>query len=469
MKKETFMRHPVWILNSVLLFLFFVVLCFILLSRPDIPQPENSEPGEHERQAQPKGSEVNIEQIYKHDLFGTYIATTMPEPVTPDVTMALPEPPAPVAPTIPQKPRPQFLEPLGIALKGIMIISKDDTQNKAIIADNQTKKEQIYKMGDMIQDAHLIKIFRNKVIFLRSNGQQEVVYLRQQDAQLDPTFALLSGWDNVVKQVSNDVYLINADEFALRVNNLAHFIDLLELTTAYQKGNKVGCKIGGIEKNSLASALGLEPGDIILAINTIPATDSANRLHIYDDVLKAYRNDDDIRVEILRGANTIIMTYTFGKPRKRPIPPAPSNAVETTQAPNAAESAITPAPMPQAPAHEPEPAPSDAQSVQPTQTADMSSVDNNEQRDKNSSQQSNNSAQEISEPYKKNDQDLKTIEQKQHASRKPFMKNPQQLAHNKKQFDPTLREQRMRERKNMLQRSKAPHRAESPLLLSKQA
>ena len=40
----------------------------------------------------------------------------------------------------------------------------------------------------MFEDAQLIKIFNNKAIFLRANGQQEVLYLRPKDAQLDPTY-----------------------------------------------------------------------------------------------------------------------------------------------------------------------------------------------------------------------------------------------------------------------------------------
>ena len=42
------------------------------------------------------------------------------------------------------------------------------------------------KTGDVIEDAQLMRIFSNKVVLVRSNGQQEVLYLREKDAKTDP-------------------------------------------------------------------------------------------------------------------------------------------------------------------------------------------------------------------------------------------------------------------------------------------
>ena len=37
-----------------------------------------------------------------------------------------------------------------------------------MIQDNKTMQEGTYKVGDLIQDAQLIRIFKNKIIFLTS-------------------------------------------------------------------------------------------------------------------------------------------------------------------------------------------------------------------------------------------------------------------------------------------------------------
>ena len=134
---------------------------------------------------------INISKIYEHDLFDTYEKEAFVS-TKPDYVIALPNPPAPRAVHIPTDPKPHFLEPLAIVLKGIIFVHDDDSKNRIIIADANTKHETLYKVGDMVEDAQLIKIFNKKAIFLRSNGQQEVLYLRAKDAQLDPTYMQLA-------------------------------------------------------------------------------------------------------------------------------------------------------------------------------------------------------------------------------------------------------------------------------------
>ncbi len=203
-------------------------------------------------------STVYIEKIYEHDLFGTYQekSTAQPEKVLPPI----PQPPKPQVAVVPPVPTPQFIDPLNITLKGILVISSQEEKNRAIIQDNKTKAEITYKVGDAVEDAQLIRIFSNKIILLRSNGQQEVLYLREQDAQLDPAYAVIASWPDAIQEVKKDQFVINTTEFLLRIKNLAQFIDLLGLTTAYKDGKSIGCRVGEVEDKSLGHYLGLKTG-----------------------------------------------------------------------------------------------------------------------------------------------------------------------------------------------------------------
>ncbi len=75
--------------------------------------------------------------------------------------------------------------------------------------DTRTNKESSYKVGDMIEDAQLIRIFSNKVILMRANGQQEVLYLREKDAKLDPTYASGENWEGIISQNGPLEFAIN--------------------------------------------------------------------------------------------------------------------------------------------------------------------------------------------------------------------------------------------------------------------
>lgn len=303
------MKYPLWILNSSLLFLILVVISFAFVSRQRIPIREAIDPEEGAPALEREGVKININKIYEQDLFGTYVKEV---PVPTEEQKAgeqLPTPPTPKAPHTPEIPRPQFLEPLNITLKGIIVFVRDTTKNCAIIENNQTKQEGCYKISDMIEDAQLIRILSNKVLFLRSNGQQEVLYLKENEAQADPSYASLGLWGDVVKLTTEREYTINKHLFAERVPNLGAFIDFLSITSVYKKGISVGCRIGKLEADSLGKALGFETGDLIISINNIPATSTENRLTIYKNITHP-TDSQPIRVEVIRGNNPFTLLYT---------------------------------------------------------------------------------------------------------------------------------------------------------------
>lgn len=310
------MKHPFWILNSSLVILLLFAALFVVFSRPSLPRRESIEP-EEAYQAGEKTITINLAKIYENDLFGTY-KKEMPKPQQEELGLRLPEPPRATPAVIPAPAIPQFLDPLAISLKGIIIVRNEPNRNRAIIADDKTSTETTYKVGDSIEDAQLIRIFSNKVIFLRSNGQQEVLYLREQDAKLDPVYAVLDGWDTVIQTTDNQTFLINSSAFAQRVKTLAQFIDMLKLTTAYKKGAAIGARVGQLDHGSLGSHLGLVDGDIITAIDGIETVSAQDRMKIYKEVSQK-KDGDTITVNLLRKKYPMQLTYKlkkFGKETK---------------------------------------------------------------------------------------------------------------------------------------------------------
>ncbi len=308
------MRHPVWILNSALLFLFIIAAGFIFFSWQRPPEREDIEPELVVQQVRRNLPRANIEKIYENDLFGTYHAAIAPEQA--ESEMLMPEAPAPAPIKAPEKQTVQFLDPLAVTLKGIMTFSGNDSKNRAVLEDNATKDERLYKVGDKIEDAQLIRIFSNKIMFIRSNGQQEVLYLREKDALTDPSYMGVYGWADVIERVNESLFAVNPELFITRVQNLGQFIDMLDLTTAYKKGDSAGCRIGHLEDNSLGNALGLQQGDIIISVNDIPATTTSHRFKIYK-ALVSHDTHDTIKVVLRRNNMHLNIEYKLEKIKKR--------------------------------------------------------------------------------------------------------------------------------------------------------
>lgn len=302
------MRHPFWLINSALILIAGAVLAFVFLSRQKLPLREDIEPDPYIKPTVTATSRVNISKIYEEDLFGTY-QRELPQIQT-SQNIVLPEPPQPQQPKVPEEPKPQFLDPLAITLKGVIVVLDDDQRNRAIIADNKTNQEAAYKIGDKIEDAQLIRIFNNKVLFLRSNGQQEVIYLRERDAKHDPLYATIDNWISVVAPIGPNKFRITINEFVQRVASLGQFIDMLDLTTVYRQGESVGCRIGQLAPDSLGIALGFTKGDIISSVNNKPVATTSDRFIVYQEIT-SLKTNDSISVMLLRNNQPITLTFTL--------------------------------------------------------------------------------------------------------------------------------------------------------------
>lgn len=304
------MKHPFWIINLGLFSLVLTIFAFIYVSSIKISQPK-AEELEAEDVAPFKEQKVaiNIKKIYEDDLFGTYVKE-IPRAQHVETSIPFPAPPAQQKITIPAIIEPEFLDPLQVTLKGIIVVSSNDSKNRAMIQDNRTTQEGTYKVGDLIQDAQLIRIFKNKIILLRLNGQQEVLYLREQDAKTDPVYNIAHEWDTVVKKTGATTYLINPKSFTEQIRTLTECIDLLNATTAYRQGKSIGLRIGNLSKSPFGTLIGLQNGDIVLSINNIPTQTTEERLAIYKNVA-SLKIGNTITVKLDRKNREMTIVYTL--------------------------------------------------------------------------------------------------------------------------------------------------------------
>ncbi len=310
------MRQPLWIVNVALLSVLLVVCLFVVLMREKIPPRESIAIEAAQKGVKVERPVINTKKIYTQDLFGTYVFISDVKPQQ----EVVPEPPAaPVAqrPVVPEVQKPVFLPPLNVTLKGIVWVS-DDAKNRVFIMDNKTNLEGTYKTGDVIEDAMVMRVFPNKVIIARSNGQQEVLYLREKDAKTDPMFAVLSGWSEVVQEVKPGQYAVDPILFCDRVKNLAQFIDMLDLTTVYSKGKSIGCRVGNLEKDSLGSALGMRTGDIITHVDGISTSDIRGRLKIYKKLTDNGTREHELVVNGMRNKQPLVLNVTVQEKRPKP-------------------------------------------------------------------------------------------------------------------------------------------------------
>lgn len=303
------MKQQVWILNSSLLILFFMSQLFLFMMQRAIPRRISIVPGKIEIIEDKKIAQVDIAKIYQQDLFGTYQPPVRPVDRNFEEMIApMPTPPKIIIPDVPVEKAPTFFAPLDVVLKGVIFVKDDPTSCLGIIQSKKTKEESNYRVGDLIEDAQILKILSNRIIIIRSNGQQETLYLREEDAVSDFNIQSKSIPQSLVEKISDDTYKVNIDEFSKRVSNLGQFINLLDITTVYKQGKSFGCKVGKLEKDSLGSMLGFMVDDIIVKVDDFFVDDLPNRLRLYDHVVQKHTGDQ-IEVVVYRGLDVLTLSY----------------------------------------------------------------------------------------------------------------------------------------------------------------
>jgi len=303
------MKQPVWILNSSLLVLFFISQLLLFMLQKAVPRRISISPGKMVVVEDEAVISVDIAKIYEQDLFNTYEAPVVPtQSVVDETVAAMPKPPKIIVPDVPVEKTPTFFAPLDVILKGVVFVRDDPKNCIAIVQAKKTKEERNYQIGDLIEDAQILKILSNRIIIIRSNGQQETLYLREEDAISDFNTEAQFTTKLVVERSFDDKYIVNMDEFSNRVHNLGEFINILNLTTVYKQGKSFGCRIGKVDKESLGSLLGFMVDDIIVKIDGSYIDDLASRIKVYDHVMQKHAGET-IDVVLHRGNDLLTLMY----------------------------------------------------------------------------------------------------------------------------------------------------------------
>lgn len=315
------MRQPLWAVSSSLLFLGILgQLVFVFLQKP-IVRRSSIEPDNVQVVEKKINAAVDIKKIYEvNDLFHTYVPKTIP--IAKNIEQEIP--PIPQEPSliplmIPVEPQKVFIAPLPVVLKGVVYIHDNPQQSVAIIQFQDSKEEFNYRVGQLINDAQVLKIYPNRVIVVRSGGQQETLYLRDADAGKDLASESSKEISGLVIPLKAGVYQVPVEKITNHIKNLGQFIDVLDLTTVYKKGKSIGCRVGRSGKDSLGSKLGFVMDDIVQQVDGLPVTDISSRVLVFDHVASK-KIGDIITVQVERSGKPVSLHYALVHSSDKKVP-----------------------------------------------------------------------------------------------------------------------------------------------------
>lgn len=300
------MKQHLWALNSSLLCIFGLTIFASLGLQTTAPR--------HQTIIAPPAPTIKVshnpslEELYgPRDLFGLFV-----KPTTPTVkTLEIPKAPQFTVPPMPQTPKNSSLKlapPLSLLISGIIFSPERPDRSVAMISDD-TNKETLYHLGDRIKDGMIIQISQDRLVILRSNGQQETFFLRK-----DVTLESLNGkgdgdasTEKVALETAENTYTLSKEIFSRRIQSLGDFLQEFDLMPLYAQGKIKGFTVGATEDDSCALDLGLKTNDMITKINDYDIAEIKNRVKIYE-MLTQGEYAQPIVIKVIRDGKELTKT-----------------------------------------------------------------------------------------------------------------------------------------------------------------
>jgi general secretion pathway protein C len=255
--------------------------------------------------------------IQERNLFGAKGRTATPPP---------PRPPAP-APA-PAKPA------ANLKLVGTVVGSSERTY--AVIEDLSTKRQELYRIGDLVREAKVVEVTRNRVVLDNRGRREELLSFEKSDAAGPPPSQPTApqaaaprrpslparsqpqeplpnpsqederdAAEADIERVSENVWRINRDDLVDQLDNFGQMMKEARLTPHFTGGQPDGFMITNLPGNSFLARMGLRSGDIMRGVNG----QKFGSLEEFFQVYQQLQTEPTLQLEVERSNRTEVLTY----------------------------------------------------------------------------------------------------------------------------------------------------------------
>jgi general secretion pathway protein C len=192
------------------------------------------------------------------------------------------------------------LEPTDLKLDLLGTITGDQKEAYAVIEDTATRQQNLFRVGDTVQNAIVKMILREKVV-LNVNGKDEILKIekdRQVSTRFNPQTAARSpeGSQNIT---------VKRSQMESAIRNVNTLMKQIRIRPNFRNGKPDGLRLTGIRPNSIFYNMGLKSGDVLVGANGKP-------IESVDDVFKLYQNlqsSSRVQLEIKRRGRPKTIDY----------------------------------------------------------------------------------------------------------------------------------------------------------------
>jgi general secretion pathway protein C len=214
----------------------------------------------------------------------------------------------------------ETLEETSLQLSLYGTIAGDSASARAIILDQRKRSQDIYRVGDSVQEAQIKQILRGKVI-LRHGDKDEILTMVEGDDKPHAAEPVVNSRRRPSRQKRSSVQpappeeaSVNIEEVTIPVgkdvlqdslNNLNDLMTQVRVRPYFRRGKPEGLIVSQIKSGSVFSKLGLMNGDIIANVNGKPMSSPEEAFQFYNSL----KSGENVNIEVTRRGQKKMFTY----------------------------------------------------------------------------------------------------------------------------------------------------------------
>ncbi len=189
---------------------------------------------------------------------------------------------------------------LNLKLWGTVTGFKDQTY--AVIEESKTRKQNLYREGDTIQNATVKLVLREKVV-LNVDGKDEVLEIEK--VKTRTTYRPPVRGDQRARKIRPQRITLRRAQIENALEDVNKLMTQVNIRPHFTDGRPDGLLLTRIKPRSIFLRMGLRNGDVITGVNQSP-------LQSVDDALKFYeslRSADNVTLELKRRGRSRTIDY----------------------------------------------------------------------------------------------------------------------------------------------------------------
>ena len=220
----------------------------------------------------------------------------------------------------------EVLEETSLQLSLLGTIAGDTDSGRAIILDQRKRSQDIYRVGDSVQEAEIRQILRGKVI-LRHGEKDEVLLMvegdekekspkpktaakadrRRRPGRQTGIPARTSPHEEVSQsgEVEEETISISQDVLQNSMSDINELMTQVRVRPYFRRGKSEGLIVSQIRSDSVMANLGLMNGDIISSVNGKQMSTPEEAFGFYNSL----KSGGEVSIEITRRGKKKMLNY----------------------------------------------------------------------------------------------------------------------------------------------------------------